>query len=448
MKKEQKAYVVAVDMGYGHQRAADPLREIAYHGEVINANNYPGIPAEDKKIWHDSRRGYEFISRFKKVPLIGDVAFGLFDKFQEIPPFYPKRDLSDPNIQLRYMYHLIKNHDWGKHLIKKLNRKPLPLITTFFVTAFMAEIYGYSGDIYAVITDTDISRTWVPLDPEKSRIKYFAPSKRAFQRLKRYGVRSENIYLTGFPLATELLGKSNLSIVRKDLNQRLINLDPKKVYCDRYQHVIKENIGKGCLNAKKSDHPLTLMFAVGGAGAQRELGMAIVKSLKMMIRRKRIRVFLVAGTYKDIKGYFSTETKALGLEDELGTGVKIIYSARKDTYFKAFNKAMRKTDILWTKPSELSFYTALGMPIVMSPPIGSQEKFNRQWLMKIGSAIEQQDPANTSEWLFDLLESGWFAEAAMNGFLEAPKFGTENIKKVINSSDGVDLTTLHTEMEY
>ena len=32
VKEQSKAWVVAVDMGYGHQRAAYPLKDIAYGG--------------------------------------------------------------------------------------------------------------------------------------------------------------------------------------------------------------------------------------------------------------------------------------------------------------------------------------------------------------------------------------------------------------------------------
>ena len=37
----------------------------------------------------------------------------------------------------------------------------------------------------------------------------------------------------------------------------------------------------------------------------------------------------------------------------------------------------------------------------------------------------------TSEWLADWLNSGWLAEAAIQGFVEAPKYGTYNIKKIV-----------------
>jgi hypothetical protein len=47
MKRKKKlAWVVAADMGYGHQRAAFPLKYLS-GGRIINANNYPGIPKEE-----------------------------------------------------------------------------------------------------------------------------------------------------------------------------------------------------------------------------------------------------------------------------------------------------------------------------------------------------------------------------------------------------------------
>src|SRR3972149_9429394 len=273
IKNQPLAWVVAVDMGYGHQRAAHPRRHFAYQ-DIINANDYRGIPDKDKKIWRGMRDTYEFISRFKKVPVVGDVAFGLFDKFQQIPNFYPLRDLSRPNLQLKHLYKKIRQEQWGKHLIRKLERtKSLPIFTTFFVPAFMAEIFKYPNDIYLLVTDSDMSRTWVPADPRKSEIKYLAPSYRVARRLRYYGVRSENIFLTGFPLPLENLGGEKLEILKADLGKRLFNLDPTGKYLKHYHDVVAEQLGQKNF-PNRASHPLTLTFAIGGAGAQRELGAA------------------------------------------------------------------------------------------------------------------------------------------------------------------------------
>ena len=111
--------------------------------------------------------------------------------------------------------------------------------------------------------------------------------------------------------------------------------------------------------------------------------------------------------------------------------INIVYALGKVDYFVEFNEILRETDILWTKPSELSFYAALGLPIIISPPIGAQEVFNRKWLLEIGCAFDQEDPKYTHQWLFELLESGRVAEAAWEGFMEAPKMGTYNIEHLV-----------------
>ena len=111
-QNSKKAWIVDVNMGYGHQRTAYPLRDLAFSGKVINANSYDGIPEKDRKFWHTTKSLYEFISRFKRVPIIGDLIFSFLDKFQRILSYYPKRDLSRPNFNLKNIFYFIKR-GWG-----------------------------------------------------------------------------------------------------------------------------------------------------------------------------------------------------------------------------------------------------------------------------------------------------------------------------------------------
>lgn len=427
--KNNQAWVVTVDMGYGHQRAAHPLRYLAPDGKIIVANNYEGIPDSDRRIWRESQKWYEFFSRLTNIPLVGPYLFELFDKFQAIANFYPRRDLSAPTMQLKQIYWLIKR-GWGEDLIGFLNKNPLPLIATFFTVAFFAEEHKYQGEIYCVVTDTDVSRAWVAMKPEHSRIKYLAPCRRIVERLQLYGVKKANIFLTGFPLPEENLGGRNLKTLREDLAERLINLDPEKRYRDKYGGTVKQYLDGAAL-AARHDHPLTLTFAVGGAGAQRQLGVKIIKSLKSLIIHKKINFNLVAGTRNDVYLFFKKHICQAGLEKFLGDNLNIIFATTKDEYFAKFNEILRRTDILWTKPSELVFYSALGMPIIMAPPVGSQEVYNRTWLKTVGAGISQGDPRYTHEWLFDWVNSGWLAEAAMSGFLDSRQFGVQNIMDVV-----------------
>ena len=243
MSEKQKAWVVAVNMGYGHQRSAYPLRNLLPQGEVVFANDYKDIPASDRSIWENSRKFYEFVSRFRRIPLVGSLAFNIFDQFQKILQFYPKRDLSSPTLGLRQVFQFIHN-GWGKHLIEKFTQEVHPLITTFFIPAFMAESFKYPGMIYCVVTDADIARAWASLKPRQSRIVYFAPTLRVVERLRQYGVPESNILLTGFPLPVENLGSADFEVAKMDLAKRLVNLDPHKKYYDGHLSLIKQYVGE------------------------------------------------------------------------------------------------------------------------------------------------------------------------------------------------------------
>jgi len=430
------ARVVAVSMGYGHQRTAYPLRVFTLDKKFINANDYPDIPGKDRQIWESSRRFYEFISNFYNLPLIGKIGFSIFDYFQKIPQFYPKRDLSKPDFVLRRLYILIQK-GWGKHLIEKLNNenkkigKKLPLISTFFTPAFMAEVHRYQGEIFCVVCDSDVSRTWAPLMPSKSRIKYFAPTERVGERLNLYGVKKENIFFTGYPLPLENIGDEKMILLKEDLKNRIYNLDPDKKNFSKYQHLIEAELEE---IPQKSNHLLTLMFAIGGAGAQKELAIEIVKSLKEKVLNKELKIFISVGVKPLVRQFIEKALWKLNLQKNYH--IALIGGENLYDYFQNFNQALRKTDILWTKPSELSFYTALGLPIIMAPTIGSQEDFNREWLLKLGSAVPQENVKYTNQWLFDYLKDGFFAEAAMQGFIEGNKMGVLNIKKIIEICSG------------
>ncbi|PWB38316.1 MAG: hypothetical protein C3F02_04905 [Parcubacteria group bacterium] len=435
----EKMHVVAVDMGYGHQRAAYPFLDVAYGGQIINANRYPGISAREQRTWEGSRFWYELISRFKRVPLIGSAAFGIMDYFQRIEPFYPRRDLSRISSQLNYFIKRISN-GLGLALVQELNKTRLPLLSTFFVTAYFAEAHNFKEAIYAVVCDADVARAWAPPNSHKSRIIYLVPNKRVKERLQLYGVAAHKIYVTGFPLPKENIGGREQPILKKDLRGRLYNLDPRGVYRKKYAKLIEAYLCP-VNEIKKNKHPLTVTFAVGGAGAQRDVGVTIVERLANHCRKNMLRLNLVAGIRNDVYLYYERVLKEYKLENL--PNVNVLYANDKMEYFKSFNKALRTTDVLWTKPSELTFYTGLGLPIVMADPVGAQERYNRDWLIAIGGGINSEDPRYVNEWLFDWLNSGWLAEAAMEGYLDAPKLGTYHIEDIILKGRVSEIEDVH-----
>jgi hypothetical protein len=288
---------------------------------------------------------------------------------------------------------------------------------------------------YLVICDADVNRVWVPKSPKNSAIKYLAPCTRVKKRLLLYGVPEENIFITGFPLPKENLGsREDLEILRGDLFNRLLRLDSSRRFFDIHSRSAKSLLGQEYVPLTNSDGSFTLTFAIGGAGAQAEMVYKILHSLKNKIINQKIKINLSAGTNKISLNACVSAVETLGLANYIDNGITIIHDSDFEKYYEKFNKALRFTDVLWTKPSELSFYCALGIPILLAPAVGAQEKFNEDWLMGIHAAIKPQGPVEfVDQWLFDLKEIGQLTEVAWNGFLKARKFGTFKIEDLVHT---------------
>jgi hypothetical protein len=425
-QNSKKAWVVSANMGYGHQRAVYPLRFIAEES-IITVGSDQATSISEAKLWKKVLGAYEFISRAKGIPFIGNPVFGVLDTFLRIPSYYPLRDLSKSTFQVDLLESSV-NKGLCSAMLEKIRTKNLPMMTSFYAPAIAADMNGFAS-VYCIICDADLNRVWVAKAPWESKIFYFAPCGKAAQRLRAYGVPTERIYTTGFPLPVELLGDKDLSTLKANLRKRLLRLDPAKKFRARHGKNVEFFIGEqGNLNDESSK--LTIMYSVGGAGAQKEIGGKIALSLKTKILSGQVKLILAAGVKSNIAEYFEDIKKSISDSDNR---IEIIYANNLTDYFDKFNRALHSTDILWTKPSELSFYCALGLPIIMTSSIGSQEKFNAKWLYEVQAGIKQDNPDYTDQWLFDLLNKGRLAEAAWFGFLKARKLGTFKIVELIST---------------
>jgi hypothetical protein len=52
----------------------------------------------------------------------------------------------------------------------------------------------------------------------------------------------------------------------------------------------------------------------------------------------------------------------------------------------------------------------------------------------MGAGILMENPKYSGQWLFDYLNGGRLAEAAMEGFIEVEKMGVYNIKKILSQN--------------
>ena len=420
--------VVAIDMGYGHLRAAHALAD-ALATPVLEIDRPPLAGAGEASRWRRVRMSYEAISRLSQVPLVGRPMRRLLEAITAIPHLHPHRDQSAPTAAVRWLERLARSGA-GDGLVADLRATGATLLTTFYAPAVIADLAG-AERIVCVVTDADLNRVWVPRDPERSRIHYAAPSERAGRRLRAYGVPAERIHLTGFPLPGELLGETDLGALRLRLAARLVRLDPAGAFRAQLRGELAHLLGP--LPESAAGAPPLVTFAVGGAGAQAGMARALLNSLREPLLAGTIRLALVAGVRAEVAADFRSWAGDAGLAAQLGAGLEIVCEATVPAYLHRFNRLLERTDVLWTKPSELTFFAALGIPLVFARPVGVHERLNRRWAIQRGAGLKQDDPRHAAEWLREWLEDGTLAAAAWSGYVRLPKFGTPRIVELAQS---------------
>jgi hypothetical protein len=419
----RRPLVVAVEMGYGHLRAARPLAD-ALGQKVVHVDRPPLAGGDEQRLWRRVRDGYEAISRLSQLPLAGRPLRWLLDEVTDIPHLHPYRDLSRPTRGVLTLDRLARRN-LGQGLVEELRRTGAPLLTTFYSPAIVADRAGV-GDVFCVVTDSDVNRIWAPLDAPRTRIRYLAPTHQVVRRLRAYGVPAERITFTGFPLPDELVGGRALAHLTRHLAARLARLDPQGEFRRERREELGRFLGPEAQLGGAAEAPL-LAFAVGGAGAQADLARAFLPSLRPAIEAGRLRLALVAGVRAKVAERFREALREARMEALLGDRVELLAASDFDDYYDAFNRLLTRTDVLWTKPSELTFYAALGLPLVCAPPVGVHERHNRRWVREAGAGVKQRDARFAGEWLGDMLADGSLAAAAWAGFLRLPKFGLQRI---------------------
>jgi hypothetical protein len=426
--------LTAIDMGYGHLRAAHALADAA-GARVYCVDEAPLADERERQHWGRARSAYEWMSRSSQLPILGgpfDFALGMLTS---IPRLYPVRDLSEKTLPVRYLEAEVQK-GLGRGLVERLRKTGEPLLTTFFAPALIADMAGLDR-IYCVVTDSDINRVWAPIDIKRSRIEYLVPTHRTLRRLRSYGVPEQQIHVTGFPLPPSLLGGRELPLLRKNLAARIARLDPRRAFRDSHGQEAEHFLG---LTEQEVDEqgqgrpqPPRIVFAVGGAGAQAGLAARFLPGFRAPIERGRLRLTLVAGVRGAVATRFEEAVHKAGLGPQLGQGVEILYEPNLEGYFSRFNQLLADTDVLWTKPSELTFFGALGIPLLLAPPMGRHESYNLRWAREAGAGLKQREAHWAAERILDWLDDGTLAGAAFAGYMRMPKFGTYRILDRVNA---------------
>ncbi len=391
-----KPLVAAIDMGYGHLRPAAALAE--YVGvDVLQMDRPPLGDQRDRAFWDRIRELYEPLTRASQLPGVGGPVRALLNTITAIPSPWPARDLSGPTQGTKWMLRAARD-GVGERLANQVRETGAPLLTTFYAAAILAELHG-ARRLHCLVTDSDVNRVWAPPDANRSEIRYFAPTDRARRRLLSYGVRSSHVEVTGYPLPDALVGAAGEQ-TKNNYFSRLARLQ-----------------GKG-------ERPL-IVFAVGGAGAQLPLARRIVRGMKRQVQGGALRLALVAGRRPEVARSLRAALRVSGLEGH--PGIELLEDSDVFSYFRRFNELLSRADALWTKPSELTFFAALGLPLIVAPPVGVHEEWNLRWAAERGAALIQHDPDHAGEWLLEWIEDGVLAGAAHAGMTRLPQRGLYEI---------------------
>jgi hypothetical protein len=249
-------------------------------------------------------------------------------------------------------------------------------------------------------------------------------------------VPEDRIRVTGFPLPHELVGGTGLVSLRPQLARRLVRLDPTGVFRSDLKHAISHFLGP--LPELHGDEAVPMVtFAVGGAGSQVGLAADFLPSLRGLLFDQRLKLALVAGTRPEVARALERCVVHAGLRRHLGPtrAVEVLFDPDFERYLQRFNLLLARTDILWTKPSEMTFFGGLGVPLIFSSPVGTHERYNRRWAREEGAGLKQRQPRFAGEWLKDWLKDGTLAGAAWSGFTRLPTYGLYQVLEALGEHE-------------
>ena len=260
-----------------------------------------------------------------------------------------------------------------------------------------------------------------------------------------HAVQTHSSYL-GYKVLRGMAGKK----VLKSMKENDI------IYTGHYiDHELVSNIEEDCKNRIeriKTQKPMRFLLTVGGAGAQGEFFIGIIKSLLPYIKENKASLFVNVGDHKNVWETFKKKIPELAqfsksglckthFEDfaevktfsesltsnentDLAKGIHIFYD--KDIFSAVYstNLLMRISDVLITKPSELAFYP---IPKIHIKRVGGHEMWGAIHSAEIGDGTYECETVESAVTMItEFLEKPEILEKMCNNIVEAKKAGIYN----------------------
>ena len=231
------------------------------------------------------------------------------------------------------------------------------------------------------------------------------------------------------------------------------------VYTGHYiDYELVSNIEADCdarIARKKNKAPMRFLLTIGGAGAQKETFIAIIKYLLPAIKKNIAALYVNVGDYKNVwdeivaalpevenlstchfNDWSDTEKFT---EDALTGAVTGIHAFWHENIFEAVyctNLLMRSCDVLVTKPSELAFYP---VPKLFIKRIGGHEKWGAIHSAEMGDGtLECEDIPHTLQMMRMFLKDDTFLIDMCENIKRNKQFGLyDGAKKVVELAMGL-----------
>lgn len=207
--------------------------------------------------------------------------------------------------------------------------------------------------------------------------------------------------------------------------------DSDLLYVGHYiDHELVSNIEIDCerrIKRKEEKKPMRFLLTIGGAGAQKEIFSAIIRSLMPAIRAKEAALYVNVGDYRNVWEELTKEIPELSgvskehfnqwdktqkfAEDALTGDVCGVHAFWHENIFEAVyctNLLMRSCDVLVTKPSELAFYP---VPKLFIKRVGGHEQWGAIHSAEIGEGtLECRDTPHTLQMIKLFMEQNHLLE--------------------------------------